>query len=236
MRLDKLLAESGQGSRSEVKTYIKNGQVTVNGNIIQIPETKVQPEEDTIICKGKQLQYEPLVYYMLHKPQGVVSATEDNVSKTVIELLAGEKRTDLFPVGRLDKDTEGLLLITNDGQFAHDLLSPRKQVAKTYFARINGPVTEDEKIRFAQGLDIGDEKITLPAELQIAGERSDEVLVTITEGRYHQVKRMFAVFGQEVVYLKRISIGNLQLDDDLPLGAYRKLQKEEIDGINVWRK
>lgn len=233
MRLDKLLAESGQGSRAEVKAYIKNGQVTVNGQIIQKPDTKVQPEEDTIVCKGQQLHYEPLVYYMLHKPQGVVSATEDNVSKTVIALLAEEKRTDLFPVGRLDKDTEGLLLITNDGQFSHDLLSPKKHVTKTYFAKIDGAVTEEEIAQFAEGIDIGDVKPTLPAELQIAGERSDEVLVTITEGRYHQVKRMFAVFGQEVVYLKRISIGTLHLDDDLPLGSYRKLQQNEIDGICV---
>ena len=166
---------------------------------------------------------------MLNKPAGVISATEDAAARTVLDLIATKKRKDLFPVGRLDKDTEGLLLITNDGELAHRLLSPKKHVDKVYFARIAGRVTEEDREAFAIGVDIGDEKLTLPAELRIlCSDEVSEIELTIREGRFHQVKRMFEAVGKEVIYLKRLSMGQLVLDDSLNVGAYRELTKEEL--------
>lgn len=232
IRLDKFLADAGQGTRSQVKNYIKQGLVAVNDVPEKRADRKVDTERDTVSLKGKLLTHEELVYYMLHKPQGVVSATKDEREKTVLSLITEDKRRDLFPVGRLDKDTEGLLLITNDGKLANNLLTPGKHVAKKYFARIKGVVTEQEVERFARGVDIGDEELTMPAELlvQSSGEES-EVIITITEGRYHQIKRMFEALGMKVIYLKRISMGELCLDETLPCGAYRRLTEEEIETI-----
>lgn len=231
MRLDKFLCEMGVGTRSEVKTYLKKGQVTVNGEIIKKPEVKIDENKDCICFQGQQLVYEAIQYYLLNKPAGCVTATRDNLSETVMSFLPDNRRDDLFPVGRLDKDTEGLLLITNDGQLAHELLSPRKHVDKTYFAVIDGKVREEHKQLFLDGLDIGDDDLTMPAKLKIlkSGEVS-EIELTIQEGRFHQVKRMFEAIGTKVTYLKRISMGPLVLGDLKP-GEVRILTDSELEAL-----
>ena len=231
MRLDKYLAQMSMGTRSEVKKFIKSGRVFVNGAPASGPEQKVT-EEDDVELDGEKVSYERYVYYMLNKPQGVVSATKDNTCRTVLSLITDSTKKDLFPVGRLDKDTEGLLLVTNDGELAHRLLSPKKHVDKCYFTRVTGQIHEEDIHRFKEGLDIGDEKKTLPADLEIlsSGEIS-EAKVTICEGRYHQVKRMFEAIGCKVIYLKRLSMGSLTLDPALEKGAFRKLTEEEIAAL-----
>ena len=232
MRLDKFLCDNNIGTRSQVKEYIKKGQVTVNDQIIKKPETKVNEETDTVVCQGQPIHYRKYVYYMLNKPAGVVSATEDKNDRTVLELIEEKQRKDLFPVGRLDKDTEGLLLITNDGELAHQLLSPKKHVDKVYFARIDGKVTEEDIRRFAEGLEIGEEKPTLPAYLEILeSEEISEIRLTIREGKFHQVKRMFHAVGKEVIYLKRLQMGSLVLDPQLALGEYRELTGQELEAL-----
>lgn len=232
IRLDKYLADMGMGTRSELKKAIRNGRVSIDGVPAKKPEEKVDPDKQAVCFDGKEIRYQAMEYYMLHKPAGVVSATKDAKEKTVIDLIQGTKRKDLFPVGRLDKDTEGLLLITNDGDMAHRLLAPGKHVDKTYFARIEGLVTAEDVDAFAKGLDIGDDDLTMPAKLEIvlAGEES-EIRVTIQEGRYHQVKRMFEAVGKKVIYLKRLSMGSLKLDETLEKGAYRLLTDEELDKL-----
>ncbi len=233
IRLDKFLADMGLGTRSEVKNILKKGMITVNGAILKQPDTKISPKEDEVCYNGKSISYVKYEYYMLHKPAGCVSATEDSVHKTVLDYLQ-TVRKDVFPVGRLDIDTEGLLLITNDGELAHRLLSPKHHVPKTYYAKISGYVTDADKERFAMGLDIGEEKNTLPAKLEIlrSGELS-EILVTITEGKYHQVKRMFEAVDKKVTYLKRLSMGSLTLDENLKPGEYRELTREELENIRM---
>lgn len=229
MRLDKFLCETGFGTRSQVKTLLKKGLVTVNGETAKKPEQKVDEKADAVICNGRRAVYAEFVYLMLHKPAGVVSATEDRREKTVLDLLAQEERKDLFPVGRLDKDTEGLLLLTNDGELAHRLLAPKKHVDKTYYAKIDGTVTEEHAVRFLEGLDIGEKKPTLPAKLEIlkSGTQS-EIRVTVHEGKFHQVKRMFKAVDCQVTYLKRLSMGPLVLDENLEAGAYRSLTEDEV--------
>lgn len=229
MRLDKFLADRQIGTRSEVKQLIKKGLITVNDSIIKSPEQKINPESDVIRYEGNKLNFKANQYYMLNKPAGYITATKDEKEKTVMDLFTGLATKDLFPIGRLDKDTEGLLLITNDGVLSHELMSPKKHVSKTYFAHIDGVVEERAKDLFLQGLDIGEKKLTLPAELQIvkSGEVS-EILLTITEGKFHQVKRMFEAIGRKVIYLKRVSIGKVTLDDKLALGEYRELTEEEL--------
>ena len=231
MRLDKFLCEMGVGTRSEVKNYLKKGQVTVNGEIIKKPETKIDENKDTVTYMGQMLNYEAVQYFLLNKPAGCVTATRDNLSETVMSFLPENRRDDLFPVGRLDKDTEGLLLITNDGQLAHELLSPKKHVDKTYFAVVEGEVKEAHIELFLKGLDIGDEDLTMPAKLVIlkSGETS-EIELTIQEGRFHQVKRMFEAIGTKVTYLKRISMGPLTLGNLQP-GEVRTLTEEEIQKL-----
>ncbi|MCB7303306.1 pseudouridine synthase [Bariatricus massiliensis] len=232
IRLDKYLADMGVGTRSEVKNFIRRGMVTVDGAAASRPEQKIQPERQTVMVNGSQVCYVEFEYYMLNKPAGVVSAVTDTREKTVLDLLTGKKRKDLFPVGRLDKDTEGLLLITNDGELSHRLLSPSKHVDKTYFARIQGRATADDIRAFSEGIDIGDEKPALPAVLKIlkTGDTS-EVEITIQEGRFHQVKRMFEAVGKKVIYLKRLSMGSVVLDETLPPGGYRELTKEELERL-----
>ncbi len=230
IRLDKFLADAGKGTRSEVKLFIKQGRVDVNNSIVKKADIKINPDKDYVKLDGKKLVFQEFQYYMLNKPKGVVSATTDSRDKTVIELIKGDKRRDLFPVGRLDKDTEGLLIITNDGILANNLLSPGKHIDKTYYAHIEGVVTEDTVSRFGAGLDIGDGKLTASATLTI--EESDlisKVKITITEGRYHQIKRMFEAVDMKVVYLKRLSMGKLCLDEKLELGEYRELTEQEIE-------
>ena len=235
MRLDKFLSEMGVGTRSEVKAYLKKGQVTLNGEIVKKPEVKIDENNDKVCYLGQVLSYEAVQYFLLNKPAGCVTATRDHLSDTVMSFLPENRRDDLFPVGRLDKDTEGLLLITNDGQLAHELLSPRKHVDKTYFAVIDGEVREEHKQLFLDGLDIGDEDLTLPAKLSIlkSGETS-EIELTIHEGRFHQVKRMFEAIGTKVTYLKRISMGPLTLGDLQP-GEVRVLTDEELDALRKER-
>ena len=237
MRLDKYLCETGFGTRSQVKDLLKKGQVMVNGEVVKKPELKINETTDQILCQGKKVSYQKNIYLMLHKPAGVVSATEDNRKKTVLDLVRPEDRKNgLFPVGRLDKDTEGLLLLTDDGELAHRLLSPKKHVDKTYYAKIDGQVTEEHVKLFREGLDIGDEKKTLPAVLTIllSGQVS-EIEVTIHEGRFHQIKRMFEAVGCKVTYLKRLSMGSLVLDETLPPGEYRPLTEAELEGLTKQR-
>lgn len=231
MRLDKFLCEMGVGTRSEVKNYLKKGQVTVNEEIIKKPETKIDENKDTVCFLGRPLSYEAVQYFLLNKPAGCVTATRDNLSETVMSFLPEHRRDDLFPVGRLDKDTEGLLLITNDGQLAHELLSPRKHVDKTYFAIVDGLVCEEHIGQFAEGLDIGDEDLTMPAKLKILKSADvSEIELTIQEGRFHQVKRMFEAVGTKVTYLKRISMGPLVLGNLQP-GEVRTLTEIEIEQL-----
>lgn len=237
MRLDKFLTEMGLGTRTEVKKILKTKQVTVNGEIVTKPETKVEPQTDQICYKGEVITYCEYEYYLFHKPAGCVTATEDNLHKTVMDYLTDTVRSDLFPVGRLDIDTEGLLLITNNGALAHDLLSPSKHVAKTYYAVIEGMVTEEDVNLFKNGVDIGEEKLTKPAKLRVLESKpTSKIELTITEGKFHQVKRMFEAVGKKVLYLKRISMGPLQLPDDLKPGEYRPLTAQEIAALKTANK
>ena len=241
MRLDKYLAEMGVGTRQEVKRQIRQGKVTVNGTVVKAADTKIDETCDEVTIGGRNISYVSYEYYMLNKPGGVVSATEDRRDTTVIDLIKDKKRKDLFPVGRLDKDTEGLLLITDDGALAHELLSPKKHVDKTYYAVTDGCMTKEDVQRFADGLEIGEKNPTMPAKLKILSTRkveeteleqypsgwSSEIQLTIKEGKFHQVKRMTEAVGKKVVYLKRISMGVLTLPDDLKKGECRQLTAEE---------
>ena len=232
IRLDKFLTEVGICTRSEVKKYIRQGLVTIDSVPAQKPEQKIDEKTAKVCFRGNEIVYAAYEYYLLYKPAGCVSATEDRLHKTVMDYLTDTVRKDLFPVGRLDLDTEGLLLITNDGALAHDLLSPSKHVEKTYYAKVKGRVTEDDVNRFKKGVDIGEEKPTKPAKLVIVSEGDiSEIRLTITEGRFHQVKRMFEAVGKEVVYLKRERMGSLILDDNLAEGEYRMLTEEELKNL-----
>jgi len=230
MRLDKLLANMGFGSRKEVRQLLKKGAVQVNAELVKDVALHVNPEKDEVTILGERVVYKKFIYLVLNKPQGVISATEDNRDRTVIDLLDAEHRHfEPFPVGRLDKDTEGLLLITNDGKLAHELLSPKKHVPKTYYAHIDGRVDEEDIEKFSEGLTLDDGYFTKPGELRIlqSGDTS-EIELTITEGKFHQVKRMFEAVGKRVIYLKRLSMGPLELDSNLRLGEYRELTEEEV--------
>lgn len=235
IRLDKYLADMSIGTRQEVKKYIRQGRVKINEDIIKKPEYKIREDEDKITFDGAPVAYETFEYYMLNKPAGVISATEDKRDKTVLDLIKEKKRKDLFPVGRLDKDTEGLLLITNDGALAHRLLSPKKHVDKCYYAKISGGVTEDDVRVFKERINIGTQEEpewTMPAELKILEKGTvSRIRLTIREGKFHQVKRMFLAVGKEVVYLKRERMGALVLDEELAPGEYRKLTDSELKSI-----
>lgn len=243
IRIDKLLAHMGLGTRSEIKKAVKLGKVTIDGRVVKDSGLIVDPEQANVAFDGVPVVYRDMVYFMLNKPQGVISATEDGRERTVIDLLEPEDRLrEPFPVGRLDKDTVGLLLLTNDGQLAHELLSPRKHVAKTYEALVQGDVGEADKQTFAAGVTLDDGYVTMPADLQILQheQREDElfssVSLTITEGKFHQVKRMFEAVGKKVVYLKRISMGPLKLDESLPEGSYRELSDDEVELLRTHRR
>lgn len=229
MRLDKFLCDLNLGTRSQVKKDIKAGLVTVNDARVLCPERQVDEEGDRVCYKGRRCTYEKYVYYILHKPAGVVSATEDKRDRTVMELLGDESRKDLFPVGRLDKDAEGLLLITNDGTLAHNLLAPGKHVEKEYECRLGRAFDGRQKELLEQSVDIGDQKPAGPAVVRILGDR--KITLTITEGRFHQVKRMVQAAGNEVVSLKRIRMGPLVLEETLPKGSYRRLTEEELEKL-----
>lgn len=226
MRLDKFLCDTAGLTRTEAKNAVKKGQIAVNGQVQKAADFKVKENEDTVTFQGKPLSYAAFHYYMLHKPAGVITATEDKKESTVMDILKEEKVKNLFPVGRLDKDTEGLLLITDDGELAHNLLSPKKHVDKEYLVKVRDSISEEDCKKLSEGVDIGDEKPTAPAKVERVAEK--EILLTIREGRFHQVKRMLQAVGNEVVYLKRLSMGSLRLPKDLEKGAYRPLSEEEI--------
>ena len=226
MRLDKFLCDTAGLTRTEAKNAVKKGQIAVNGQVQKAADFKVKETEDTVTFNGKPLSYAAFHYYMLHKPAGVITATEDKKESTVMDILKEEMVKNLFPVGRLDKDTEGLLLITDDGGLAHNLLSPKKHVDKEYLVKVRDSISEEDCRKLSEGVDIGDEKPTAPAKVERVAEK--EILLTIREGRFHQVKRMLQAVGNEVVYLKRISFGSLRLPKDLEKGAYRPLSEEEI--------
>ena len=232
LRLDKFLADVGIGTRTQVKQIIRKGQIQVNGTVIKKPEYKIDTQKDRVAASGEELSYQKYRYFMLHKPAGCVCATEDRKEKTVLSLVPEEYRKDLFPVGRLDKDTEGLLLLTNDGDLAHRLLAPKKHVDKTYYAKIEGQVTEQDVEAFREGIDIGDDKLTMPAVLEILHSSDiSEIQVTIQEGRFHQIKRMFEAVGKKVLYLKRLTMGPLHLDPLLGPGEIRPLTEEEVKAL-----
>ena len=238
MRLDKYLADMGKGSRSQIKEAARKGRIQINGVITKKPDTKVNVETDTIVFDGAVVSYVTMEYYMLNKPQGVVSATEDNKYQTVIDLIDGKNRKDLFPVGRLDIDTEGLLLITNDGPLAHRLLAPKKHVDKIYYAVCEGSVPDSAIPEFADGILLPDGLKCLPASLEILGRKEEdgkrisEVKLTIREGKFHQVKRMMEAVGCPVIFLKRLTMGPLTLDESLKPGEYRSLTAEELELLN----
>ena len=233
MRLDKLLSNMGYGSRKEVKVLLKQKAVTVDGVAVKDSAMHVDPEKQNVSVFGERVEYIEFIYIMMNKPPGVISATEDKYDQTVIDLLDPYvQHFEPFPVGRLDKDTEGLLLITNDGNLAHNLLSPKKHVPKWYYAKIEGEVTQSDIEAFAQGVTLDDGYHTKPGELKIltSGEQS-EIELMIQEGKFHQVKRMFEAVGKKVTYLKRLSMGPLQLDDELELGDYRELTEQELQSL-----
>lgn len=225
-----MLANSGFGSRKDVKKLLKSGAVLCNDAKIADPKAHVDPDSDQITVYGEPVQYREFIYLMMNKPKGYISATEDDRLKTVLDLLEPEDaHMKPFPVGRLDRDTEGLLVLTNDGQLAHDVLAPKKHVPKTYYAIIDGAVDEVDIERFKQGVTLDDGYVTKPGKLTIikSGQQS-EIELIITEGKFHQVKRMFESVGKKVLYLKRIAMGALVLDESLELGEYREMTEEEL--------
>ena len=229
MRLDKLLAHYGIGTRKEVKNYIRKGFVTVNGSIIKKDDFKVDYETDKIIFDGELITYKPYVYIMLNKPAGYVSATKDNVHPTVVDLIYGYEQYDLFRVGRLDLDTEGLLLLTNDGDFAHKLLAPSRHHSKLYYACVEGIMDENDILKFKEGITI-DHYRCQSSNLSIIKneDNTSEVLIEIFEGKFHQVKKMVESVGKKVTYLKRLQMKNLKLDTSLQIGKFRELSEDEL--------
>lgn len=246
MRIDRLLCEMNIGTRSQVKELLKKGQVTVNGTIVTKADTKVNEKTDQIICQGREYRYQPFVYYMMNKPAGIITATTDPRERTVLDLfcermseanggsLTGIPVKDIFPVGRLDKDTVGLLLLTNDGETTHRLLAPGSHIPKKYFVKTDRPLDTGTIAQLQNGVDIGEKRLTRPALLEYHDKNApqkSEYYLTITEGKFHQVKRMFQAVGREVIYLKRISMGSLELDKTLLEGQVRELTQEEVDAL-----
>lgn len=228
-RLDKILASQGIGTRKEVQKLIRSGEVTINGKVCKAPDTKADVSADVIAVGKEKLNYNKRIYIMMNKPAGVVSATVDKHDKTVIDVLPDKyKRKGLFPAGRLDKDTEGLLIITDDGEFAHNMLSPVKHINKKYIAKLDGEITQQTIDEFKKGIVFANGEICRPAELEVYGEDKKCGIVTICEGKFHQVKKMFAVCGLKVIHLKRISIGGLQLDSNLTTGKCKLLSEMDI--------
>ena len=231
-RLDKIISATGKKSRREVREMVRQGRVLVDGKPAPAADMKVDPQAAVILLDGEPLGYEKFTYVMLHKPAGVLTATEDRHQETVLDLLPPElRRRALSPVGRLDKDTEGLLLLTNDGQLAHRLLSPKSHVDKVYYARVDGALEPGDIAAFAAGMTLGDGLECLPAGLEILSPT--EALVTLREGKFHQAKRMLAARGKPVLYLKRLSMGRLRLDPALAPGAWRMLTEEERSALNL---
>lgn len=241
LRLDKYLADAGLGTRSEIRKLIKSGLVAVDGSPVKLPELKLDPDAAQVSVANRRVAYERFVYYLFHKPAGTVTARTDGRDPTVMDYFRDAPGRNLSPVGRLDKDTEGLLLVTNDGALNHHLMSPAHHIEKTYYAILDREVPQSGQRLFAEGLDIGDDRKTLPARLEILprtqsfdpayqGDGMAHALLTISEGRFHQVKRMFAAVGCEVLYLKRVALGGLLLDG-LLRGEYRRLAEEEVERL-----
>lgn len=230
MRVDKLLSNVGVASRAELKKYCKQGLISVNGKVINNPGVQVDSENDEVMFNGEKIVYREFIYIMLNKPDGYISATFDKHDPIVLDLIDSSYLVfEPFPVGRLDKDTEGLLVLTNDGQLSHRVLSPKKHVPKTYYAKIQGKVTEEDILAFEKGVILDDGYETMPSQLKILkSDDISEIELTIHEGKFHQVKRMFESVDKKVVYLKRISMGKLKLDESLELGEYRELTEEEV--------
>ncbi len=232
IRLDKFLADMSVGTRSQVKTIIGKGRIKVNGTVVKDSSFKIDTAKDSVVLDEKKIYYKSYEYYMLNKPAGVISATIDEAQKTVLELITEKSRKDLFPVGRLDKDTEGLLLITNNGELSHRLLSPGMHVDKTYYVETDKAIDKSGVYNLENGIDIGEDKLTMPARLKILSTgNKNAYLLTICEGKFHQVKRMFQAAGANVIYLKRLSMGKLKLDEKLKPGEYRPLTEEEIKSL-----
>lgn len=230
-RLDKILSNIGYGSRKDIKAYVKKGVVKVNNEAVKDSSKKFNPYKDRIEIEGELIEYKEYIYLMMNKPDGVISSTYDNIHRTVIDLIDEEYKVfNPFPVGRLDKDTEGLLLISNDGKLAHNLLSPKKHIDKIYYVKIEGEVTKDDVLKMKEGVVIDKNYKTMPAALEIINSNKiSEVYITIKEGKFHQIKKMFKTLGKEVMYLKRISMGYLKLDEKLLPGEYRELTQEEVE-------
>lgn len=227
MRLDKYISDCGIATRREIKLMIKAGRISVDGEVAKAPEQKLEPETAIVSLDGNILKYEKFHYYMLNKPSGVLSATDDGKQKTVIDLLSPEmQKMGLFPVGRLDKDTTGLLIITDDGEFAHKVISPKSEIVKVYHAQTEAPVNDEDILAFADGVTLADGTKCLPAELILLDDGS--CLVKVMEGKYHQVKRMLASRGKPVTALKRLKIGDLELDKSLKSGEFRPLSSDEL--------
>lgn len=231
LRIDKFLADMGVGTRAAIKNDIRKKLVTINGETVKSPDAKADTEKDVITYCGKEIKYLEFEYFIMNKPSGVISATEDRSQKTVLDLITDSSRKDLFPVGRLDKDTEGLLLITNDGMLAHELLSPKKHVDKVYHVETDGLLTDEHVRLFREGLDVEGDFTAKEAVLEIleSSESGSKAELTIHEGKFHQVKRMMEAVGNTVTYLKRLSMGPLKLPDDLKCGEYRRLSETEIN-------
>ena len=230
MRLDKFLCRMDMGTRSQIKTYIRQGLVTVNGQIEKSADRHIDEHADQIALRGQTFHYVAERYYMLNKPAGVVSATRDNTAGTVVELLESQDRSGVFPVGRLDKDAEGLLLLTNDGELAHKLLTPKKHVDKTYLVSLEYPLSQEDVAKLEQGVDIGEERITLPAKVQMVDALT--IYLTIHEGKFHQIKRMLRAVGNQVTALKRVSFAGIDLDENLKSGEYRELTGQEVAALH----
>jgi 16S rRNA pseudouridine516 synthase len=236
LRLDRMLSGQGIGTRREIKEMLESGRITVGGKAAVCPAMKIDTFKDEVCVRGEPVLYREHVYIMMNKPSGVISASDDPHAQTVIDLLPEKlRRPGLFPAGRLDRDTEGFLLITDDGAFAHNILSPKKHVEKEYFAVIDSPVTSEQTESFERGLVIDGDVTCLPARLRMlegeAGNGGARVIVTIHEGKFHQIKRMFAALGHEVLYLKRTAMGGLRLDAALSIGQSRELSENEVELI-----
>ena len=233
IRLDKYLCDMGIGTRSSVKELIRKGNIKVNDMVVKSSDYKIK-DSDIVLLNDNQINYQKFYYYMLNKPAGYISATTDKKEKTVMDLLGEYNRKDLFPIGRLDKDTEGLLILSNDGELSHNLLSPKKHVSKTYLVSLEVPITDEDILNIEKGVDIGEDKLTLPTNIEKINDT--ELYISITVGKYHQVKRMFSAVGNKVVYLKRVAMGKLKLDDTLAPGELRPLSEQEINLLNISNK
>lgn len=233
VRLDKFLADNGIGTRSKVRELIKKGLIKVNNDIVRKADLKIDVQNDEIVYNGEKIEYQKYHYYILNKPADCITATTDSRAKTVMDILSDVPYKNMFPVGRLDKDTEGLLLITDDGDLAHRLLSPKNHIDKTYFVKCSGIISDEDINVLENGVDIGDDKPTMPAKAVLTAsdpkKNSSELLLTIREGRFHQIKRMIKAVGKTVTYLERIAFGSIKLDDSIKRGEYRRLSDDEID-------